>query len=427
MLQQWVRFIKGYLLIRITGRSPERFLNACSNKKIEIWGLQPKHYGYELYISIEGFKNLKSIVKKTGTKVVIIKKFGLPFVLYQKRKRKGFFVGIIGCVFLLYVLTRFVWGIDIQGNQTYSDETLLEFLSKQQVKNGSLKSYIDCTKIVRSLREEYEDIIWVSAHIQGTKLVIRIKENEDVIMKEHSETLKKEEKKEAYDLVADRDGQITDIVIRKGILQVKEGDYVQKGDVLVSGYVPILNDAGEIINYQYETADAQIIGTTNLTYQDKVSQTYITKEIQAVQKQEYELMIGKYRVSLGGIKNKYPTFVMETRQYPLKITRQFSLPVCFIYRSAIPYKSCEKIYTETELRSLLTERFDHYCKDLKKKGVEILQNNVKIYRGSQVAIAKGTLVVRKELGILKTSNPAENQIENEPSGDMIDGNDGNDH
>lgn len=426
MLQKLLRFIRGYLLVRITGYSPERFLNACSHKKIEIWGLKPKDHGYEFYLSVKAFKNLKPILKKTETKIIILQKFGLPFLLYRKRKRNGFFLGIAGGIFLLYILTLFVWEIDIRGNLAYTEETLLRFLEEHQVKYGSLKTHVDCTKIVMDLREEYEDILWVSAHIQGTKLVIRVKENEDVIEKNNDQD-EVEKTQEAYDLVADVNGTITDVIVRKGIVKVKKGDKVQKGEVLVSGYIPIKNDAGEIVDYQYETADAKIVGVSNLTYQDEISQTYTEKKIQNIQKQEYELLIGNYRISLGGIKNDYSAFEMESRQYPLKITDQFSLPVFLVCRKAMPYQPVEKSYTETEVQTLLSERFDYYCKDLEKKGVEILQNNVKIYRGSHVATAKGTLVVRQEIGVLEASNPEELQIENEQSGDLIDGNDGNSH
>ena len=46
----------------------------------------------------------------------------------------------------------------------------------------------------------------------------------------------------------------------------------------------------------------------------------------------------------------------------------------------------------------MTERFRRYCRDLEKKGVEIIENNVKIYTGSNVIEAKGNLVVIMPIG-----------------------------
>ena len=51
-----LHYLRGYLKIRVTGYSPERFLNLCKNKKINIWGLEAKHNAYDMYISISGFR-----------------------------------------------------------------------------------------------------------------------------------------------------------------------------------------------------------------------------------------------------------------------------------------------------------------------------------------------------------------------------------
>ncbi len=41
MLLKIIRYIKGYIRIRVIGYSAERFLNACSHKGIFLWGLKP--------------------------------------------------------------------------------------------------------------------------------------------------------------------------------------------------------------------------------------------------------------------------------------------------------------------------------------------------------------------------------------------------
>ena len=79
MLLKIIRYIKGYIRIRITGYSTERFLNACSHKGIVLWGLTPVNRAYEMNIQVKGFRQLKPIIRKTGTKGVIVGRFGLPF------------------------------------------------------------------------------------------------------------------------------------------------------------------------------------------------------------------------------------------------------------------------------------------------------------------------------------------------------------
>ncbi len=85
MLIRIIRYIKGYVLIRVSGYSPERFMNLCSNHDILIWGLRAcpatrdRDEEYWMYMSISGVKRLRPIVKKTKTKIVIEERHGLPF------------------------------------------------------------------------------------------------------------------------------------------------------------------------------------------------------------------------------------------------------------------------------------------------------------------------------------------------------------
>ncbi len=218
MLLKFIRYLKGYLRIRITGRSAERFINACRHKGIFLWGLKSVSGSYEMNVTIRGFRQLKPVLRKTGTKVVIIKRTGLPFFLQKYHGRKLFFCGAALCVMLLLLMSQFIWNIDITGNSTYTDETLLKFLASTDVKTGIRKSKVDCARIAKDVRKAYDDIVWVSASIKGTVLCVKIKENEDSM-----DTAVQLEKTDVpLDIVADQDCIIRDIVVRKGVVLVKE-------------------------------------------------------------------------------------------------------------------------------------------------------------------------------------------------------------
>jgi len=91
LLTSLIRYLKGYLRIRVAGYSPERFLNACSHRGIYIWNLTADQGAYDMYITIKGFHKLKPIIKKTGTKVIITERFGLPFFFTQIPETQAFF------------------------------------------------------------------------------------------------------------------------------------------------------------------------------------------------------------------------------------------------------------------------------------------------------------------------------------------------
>ena len=427
MLSRLISYIQGYLCIRINGNSTERFLNACRYRGIRLWGLNAVHGAYEMNISIRDFKKLKPVIRKTGTKVVIVKKFGLPFSLYRRRKRKLFFVGAFLSIFLVFWMSRYIWNIDIEGNISRTDETLIEFLKTKAVQSGMEKSEVDCSRIVKDIRKEYDDIIWVSAYIKGTRLMIHVKENEDSPQITEQKTEDSEVKEVIpKDIVADRDCTIESVTIRNGILKVKPGSKVKKGDILVSGLVPVINDAGETVAFQYHIADADIIGITDIKYEDTYPNQYIKKEKMDIYKEEYFLKIGNIKFALGGIKNNYAHFTMTGQQYELVILNGLNVPVSWGIRKVVPYEIKEMTYSQKDLQKILTKRFHRTSEDLGKKGVEIIENNVKIYTGSEETAAKGSLKVRMPIGEKKSSEiidiPDNNK--NEQTGDITDGNDG---
>jgi len=133
MIENGMRYLRGYVKIQIQGYSPERFLNLCSYHHILIWGLAYEDHCYELCMSVRDFKRIRPFAKKTHTKVRVKEKYGFPFSLYNNRKRKLFFAGFIICIFLLQIYSMFIWDIHFTGNETRTDEALSSFLRERCV------------------------------------------------------------------------------------------------------------------------------------------------------------------------------------------------------------------------------------------------------------------------------------------------------
>ncbi|XCP83690.1 sporulation protein YqfD [Roseburia hominis] len=400
MLIALLRYLTGYLRIQIRGYSPERFLNLCSHHGIYLWDLMPADGAYEMNISVKGFRRLRPIVRKTQIRVAIKERRGLPFFLHKYRKRKLFFAGGVLCLGVIYFLSFFIWNIHIEGNQARTDETILEFLEEQGITHGMPKSGVDCQQIVKDIRKEYDDIIWVSAHIKGTRLLIQVKENSDTITEPGEEV----REVQPVDLVASEDGVILELITRKGVPQVHEGDEVKKGDLLVAGNVPVLNDAGEIIDYQYHEADARIVAKTQMTYQDLVPLTYEKKNWTGKKRYRFFLSTPKklYKIIVPG--TSFPHSVREVRQFTPRIGEHFYLPFTLGWEVVREYRPEEKKYTDDRIQEQLTLRFQKFCQNLEKKGVQILQNDVKIYKESKQASAKGILILSQEIGKASAAN-----------------------
>lgn len=389
MILSLLRYLQGYLYIRIVGYSPERFINLCKHHHITLWGMRANERAYEMYISVKGFRKLRPILKKTNTKVIVKGKYGLPFFLHRRRKRKMFFAGAVLCLVLVYGLSLFVWDIEITGNYTRTDEQILEYLKDTGVVHGMRKKKVDCPGIVKDIRKQFDDIIWVSASLEGTRLKLAIKENSDRTV------VPKDNKKETVpkDIVAAKDGIVTRIVTREGTPMVTAGTEVKKGDLLVLGKVDILDDAGTVVDYQYHEADADIDICTTQTYEDEMPAMYEEKSYQGIGRRRVFLKFGDWKVTLGFLKNSYEhsSYLCEEKQ--VELLPHFFLPFLYGIESVKPYTIKEKKYSDEKLKEYLSARFSRFCSELEKKGVQILENDVKIYKGNTVVKASGTLKI----------------------------------
>ena len=402
MIRSFIRYLNGYVKIRVQGFSPERFLNMCSYHDIYIWGLTPSGNGYEMYISIADFRRLKPLARKTHSKITLAERRGFPFFLFRYRKRKLFFFGLLICLVLLQVYSLFIWDIHFEGNEKWPDETLAEYLRSEGVAPFMLKSEVDCPGIVKNIRKEYNDIVWVSASVDGSRLKIQIKENEDTLLNESgSENTDKKTSADGEerptDLIAATDGIITSIVTRSGIPQVHVGDEVKKGDILVLGRVDVVNDSGEVTGYQYQQSDADIFADTELEYTDSIARTYQKKVYDDKSRYQLYFRLGDYRISAGSISNQYENSELSVKERRLKAGENFYLPFFWGIKKVKSYTFQEKTYTEEDIRKILSGNFQQFCKELDEKGIQIRENSVKIHLYADSAEASGILYLNERI------------------------------
>ena len=398
MIHCLIRYLSGYVKIQIKGYSPERFLNLCCYHRIRFWGLTRIGTNYELYLSLSDFRKIRPYVRKTHTKVILKKRYGFPFFLYRYRKRKLFFISIFLCIFLIDCYSQFLWDIHFQGNKRWTDATLTTFLKEEGIYPGMQKKNVDCQGIVKALRKEYNDIVWVSASLDGSRLKIQIKENEDALPIISSTQTDKSNKTDSLpaDLVASTDGIITKLITRTGIPQVHIGDSVTKGTLLVSGRIDILDDSGEITGYQYTHADADIFADTQISYLDIISCYHNKKVYTKETKKSGFIQIGSVRLETWKPKTSDSSekFCIE---HQLKMGENFSLPVLYGHETIKKYGFRKIKYTKKEMQTILSSRFRYFCKDLEEKGIQINEKNVKIYISAEKATASGTLYLNQQI------------------------------
>lgn len=404
-----LKYLGGYILVELTGYAPERFLNLCSNHNILIWDLTKRDEGYRFRVSIRAFYELKPFLGKTGTRIRILERYGFPFWMHRYRKRKLFFVGVGCAAVLLFLLSRFIWNIEICGNSSVTDETILTFLEEQNSGCGQWKKHIDCEQLESELRKEFPNIIWASARISGTKMTIDIKEN--LLTGQEEESL--ETSYTASDLVADKTAVVDSIVTRSGTPLVKKGDVVEEDAVLVSGRIDINNDAGEITGYRYCNADADVMLRTQYSYEDQIPVKHQVQKRTGNTKKRYALELFGQRLDLSFGSVPYRNYDKTTQYRQFHFTDTFYLPFCWYCDTYSEYEIIPQTYTEDELKALSTEKFNIYLRHLEEKDVQILEKNVMIEIDDTFCRATGTIEVLERAQQRQATEQQELPVEEE--------------
>ncbi len=405
---EFFKYLKGYVCIRVTGFSPERFMNLCSNREILLWNIRKEQDAYYMCLSIAGFFQLRPIAKKTGTKVAIVKRCGLPFFMPRMLKRKVFLMGFLLAAFFWIWSSRYIWAIEIQGNFSITEDIMMDFLTEELVFTGMKKSGLDIEALEKNIRKEFYQITWTSVKLEGTKLTVQIKENELL----ESEKPQTQEQEEVYsDLVAEKDGKIVSMIVREGVPQVTIGQEVKKGDILVSGSVPVYQEDGSIRKYRYCKADADIILEHDIMLKEPLSFFYERKNYTGREKKQYYLNIKGKNIRFGSKKAPFLSYDSVTNETQLQLLQDFYLPILYGKYTYREYYVEEQKYTKDEAKEILNEKYQKFITTLSEKGVQIIRKNVKIETNDSEWVLRGVFQVREETGV---SVPIEEKtLENE--------------
>ncbi len=377
----------SYLRLRLSGPGMERFITLCGNRRIPLWAIRADGKFIEVNIHYRDWAQGKALLEKTGTQAVIVRKHGLPFLLPSLRPRILFLIGCAAAAGWLIYSTQLIWSITYEGNYSITEDQLTDFLAGQGVWVGIPKSSLDLESLEKALREEFSLITWTSGKINGTVLEISIKENErpNVIMPVMAA-------KEATGLYATADGTVISIYVRNGVAQVKRGDEVKKGDLLVDGRIPVLNEEGETDHFLLYEADADILIETTQSVSLSLAEVYTAKEYTGREskgiyvsydqtvyklpwtavswKEKDQLFESAFQASLGGVQIGFGSF------------------------SAKEYQTVEKSLSLEEAEALLYAEFEKNNTILVEKGVQIISENVTIEKTEDFYLLRGEMTVR---------------------------------
>ena len=386
LLKIFFNYIFGYVRISIEGYYIERFINICTSKKIVIWNLK-REAGIKLFFNagINEFRELCKIAKKTQCKIKIEDKKGIPFILHRYKKRKIFAGFLLAIIVVIAISSNFIWNIQIEAQDDEEFENIEQDLEAVGLKVGTAKSEIDTKEIMNKLRLKRDDIAWVGMELKGTNMIVKL--------------VKADQKPEIVDdseycnIVSDKEGIITKINVQNGTANVKVGDTVKEGMVLVNGWME-----GKYTGVRYVHAKAEIEAkiwyTENITIPYNATETIETGEEEV----NYGIKLNNFEINFPKGVSKFEFYDTIKEEKKFKLFSDFYLPISIIKETKKEVKKEQKEYNVDEAKSLGIQQLEQQLDEKIVDKDKIVNKNINTYENQDGVEVEVTYEVLETIG-----------------------------
>lgn len=325
-----------------------RFIKKCIDNNINLYNITYKKDKIIVLIDVKDYLKIKRL--NYYSKIRVVKYDGL-LNIKKIIKDNMFYISVIFLSFIwMNLLTNYIVDIEIIHSNSGIRRLLKEELDKNNIKKFSLAySFEELDNITKKiLADNKNNLEWVSIKKDGMKYIVRAEER---IIK--SEVVSDKPR----DIVASKDAYITKVIGSKGNVLVRQGEYVKKGTVLISGKITLYEDVKGVTS-----ASGSVYG--NVWYECTVETPKEISSERLTGRKRYNLNVGNKIL----LRNKYQNF----RQKNIREIKIFGLKIKF-YRE----EEVEIIKTKTDDEYALKRLKEELDKKLNGKGVIIYQKVLK--------------------------------------------------
>lgn len=278
--------LRGFVTLHVTGPQVERLINAVTGAGIIIWDVRPAGDGASLNVLLHDFFRLRPLLRKTGCRMHVTARYGLPFRVARLLRRKFFAAGVLIFGVGLVLLCSMVWNVRVEGNSRIPDEDILEAARKEGVYPFQwIWRMKESDELSRELTSLVPGLTWAGFHRTGTSITIQVveadrPESKPLLSQRH--------------LVSRTDAVVTEIYAEQGRPVVSRNTRVKKGDILISGVL------GDEENRQLVVAKGEVKGLVWHEYNLEIPLKRTGSAYTGERKDRTYLVLGKWAVQLWG-------------------------------------------------------------------------------------------------------------------------------
>ena len=326
--------MKRYLKIKIITDRKSELLVKLDRLNIYMVNIVYQNDGLMMDILRDDLKRIKKYL--ISYKVIVIEEKGIDKIKNNLKKNSLVIVGLIFGLVLFLVINRLTLKVNVIHESTEMRELILSDLEKYGVVPLSFKkSYQEYEEIIEKIKEDHKDKIeWLEIDVKGMNVNVRVEER---IINDYPV------KTGFCHIVADKSGIVSKIYTKKGVAMVTINDFVNKGDILISGEIK-LNE--EVKNNVCASGEVR----AEVWYKVKSTYPLKYKEEEKTGKMRYNLMIKdgikeqvllKSRVRNKQVQNK---LLFKLGSFQVFLQKEYEI------------KEEDKIYKEEEALELAMEK-----------------------------------------------------------------------
>ncbi len=349
MLKRLLRSAGGEVRVRVTGTPLERFLNLCLREEVRLRALERQDWDrMECTLTLHDFRRLRPKMGRTGCRVHILRREGLPFLLRLMRKRIVFSTGFLALAGVLWALQSHLWILELKTPPGVSSAELSRALAEEGVSVGMRLDDFDDRAVQRRLMLKMDSISYVTFNRIGNHMIV-----EAHAKQEHEPP---RDDSGITSVVARRAGQIVRVTPTGGWPVVKAGDIVATGEKLIDALMPPSRDI-EGLTPRLTWSGGEVIART--WYQNVILRpmTVLHKQYTGKTTTQYALIWGKHRINLylgSGICGAGCDKIIEVNY--LSVTDGLTLPVALVRQTYRWYEPAPFVQEEEALRQEVEAR-----------------------------------------------------------------------
>ena len=345
--------------LNIKGKNISRFIKKLRNNKIDILNIKYKNKNEANIIiykkDIYKVKKIKSIYDITELEV-----FGLLKIKQNINKNKHLILIVLITYIFFIMMTEMIFKVEIIHSNKDIRNLLKEELKKEEIKKYAFKkNYKEINKIKQKILNKYRDKLeWIEIENNGTKITVRVEERK-------IPNLSVEET--PRNIIAKKKGIIKKVIAKKGDIVKDMDDYVEKGELIITGDLIFNNESKGKVRADGEVY-AEIWYITKTKYPIITEKEIITgrqKNIYAIKflNKNFELTLNKFKTKK--IKEK---IILKHNFLPITLSKQNQKEI----------KKISEILTYEEAIEKAKEASTQYIKNkLNKKEYIIRSNHLK--------------------------------------------------